>query len=79
MEVWQWALVLLAAASAAFVMGSIIWAVFDVLGEVRLNQTTRILWVLLLFAVPLLGLLAWLYTKPRLAYSGNSLRLRQTL
>ncbi|MGO4252590.1 PLD nuclease N-terminal domain-containing protein [Paenarthrobacter nicotinovorans] len=59
-------------------MGSIIWAVFDVLGEVRLNQTTRILWVLLLFAVPLLGLLAWLYAKPRLAQSGNSLR-RQTL
>lgn len=78
MEVWQWALVLLAAASAAFVMGSIIWAVFDVLGEVRLNQTTRILWVLLLFAVPLHGLLAWLYAKPRLAQSGNSLR-RQTL
>ena len=79
MEVWQWALVLLAAALAAYVIGSIIWAVFDVLGEVRLNQTTRILWVLLLFAVPLLGLLAWLYTKPRLAHSGNSLRLRQTL
>ncbi|WP_431230593.1 PLD nuclease N-terminal domain-containing protein [Paenarthrobacter nicotinovorans] len=59
-------------------MGSIIWAVFDVLGEVRLNQTTRILWVLLLFAVPLLGLLAWLYAKPRLAQSGNSHR-RQTL
>ncbi|WP_374198923.1 PLDc N-terminal domain-containing protein [Paenarthrobacter sp. AR 02] len=79
MDVWQWGLVLLAAASAVFVMGSIMWAVFDVLGEVRLEQTTRILWVLLLFTVPLLGLLAWPYAKPRLAHSANSPRLRQTL
>ncbi|MDI2036787.1 PLDc N-terminal domain-containing protein [Paenarthrobacter nitroguajacolicus] len=79
MEVWQWILVLLAAAAAVFVMGSIIWAMFDVLREVRLDQTARVLWVLLLFAVPLLGLLAWLYAKPRLADSSDILRLRKTL
>ncbi|MEV4952486.1 PLDc N-terminal domain-containing protein [Paenarthrobacter nitroguajacolicus] len=79
MEAWQWILVLLAGASAIFVMGSIIWAVFDVFSEVRLDQTTRVLWVVLLFVLPLLGLLAWLYAKPRLASFGNSARLRKTL
>ena len=79
MEAWQWIFVLLAGASAIFVMAAIIWAVFDVLSEVRLDQTTRVLWVVLLFVLPLLGLLAWLYAKPRLASFGNSVRLRKTL
>ncbi|WP_454809894.1 PLDc N-terminal domain-containing protein [Paenarthrobacter nitroguajacolicus] len=78
MEAWQWILVLLAGASAIFVMAAIIWAVFDVLSEVRLDQTTRVLWVLL-FVLPLLGLLAWLYAKPRLAGFGSSAGLRKTL
>ncbi|WP_375164198.1 PLDc N-terminal domain-containing protein [Paenarthrobacter sp.] len=60
-------------------MGSIIWAVFDVLSEVRLDQTTRALWMVLFFVLPFLGLLAWLYAKPRLANFGNSARLRKTL
>ena len=79
MEAWQWILVLSAGASAIFVMGSIIWAVFDVLSEVRLDQTTRVLWVVLLFVLPLLGLLAWLYAKPRLTSFGNGAGLRKTL
>lgn len=79
MEVWQWAVVLLAGLSAVFVMGAIIWAVFDVLREDRLDQIARVLWVLLLFVLPLLGLLAWLYVRPRLSLSDSGLRLRKTL
>jgi len=79
MEAWQWALTVLAGLSAVFVMGSIIWAVFDVLGERSLSQTARIVWVLALFAMPLLGLIAWLHAKPRLMQAAGDVRLRKTL
>ncbi|SDW04159.1 Phospholipase_D-nuclease N-terminal [Arthrobacter sp. cf158] len=79
MEPWQWALAALAGLSAVFVMGSIIWAVFDVLRDPSLSQTARIIWVLVLFAVPLLGLMAWLYAKPGLRQTAGGVRLRKTL
>ncbi|WP_184737569.1 PLDc N-terminal domain-containing protein [Arthrobacter sp. AZCC_0090] len=60
-------------------MGSVIWGVFDVIREDRLDQTAKALWLLLLFVLPLFGIAAWLYAKPRLANSDNSLRLRNTL
>lgn len=78
-EAWQWVLPTAAGLSAVFVMGSIIWAVFDVLGADRLDQTTRVIWVLLLFVAPLFGLLAWLYVKPRLTGSADGVRLRKAL
>ncbi|MFF2844226.1 PLDc N-terminal domain-containing protein [Paenarthrobacter sp. NPDC057981] len=67
MEALQWIPAILAGAAALFVMGSIVWAVFDILGETRLTQTARVLWVVLMFAVPLFGILAWLFAKPRLS------------
>ncbi|SEI77021.1 Phospholipase_D-nuclease N-terminal [Arthrobacter sp. yr096] len=79
MEPWQWALAALAGLSAVFVMGSIIWAVFDVLRDPSLSQTARIIWVLVLFVVPLLGLMAWLYAKPGLRHTAGGVRLRKTL
>lgn len=79
MEALQWVLPAVAGLSAVFVMGSNIWAIFDVLREDRLDQATRIIWVLLLFAAPLLGLLAWLYAKPRLTGLAGGFRWRRTL
>ncbi|UKA51983.1 PLD nuclease N-terminal domain-containing protein [Arthrobacter sp. FW305-123] len=60
-------------------MGSIAWAVFDVLRDRSLSQTARLMWVLALFAVPLLGLMAWLYAKPRLMHTTGGIRLQKTL
>ncbi|WP_394357991.1 PLDc N-terminal domain-containing protein [Paenarthrobacter ureafaciens] len=47
-------------------MASTLWSIFDVRKDDRLGQTTTALWLLLLLAVPLLGLVAWLYARPRL-------------
>ncbi|WP_167510388.1 PLD nuclease N-terminal domain-containing protein [Paenarthrobacter nitroguajacolicus] len=79
MEAWQWLLAVLAGLSAVFVIGSNIWAIFDVLREDRLDQTRRVIWVLLLFVMPLFGVVVWLYAKPRLNGLGSRLRLRKTL
>lgn len=78
MEVWQWALALLAGLSAVFVMGAIIWGVFDVLRKERLDRIARAFWVMLLFVLPLFGILAWLYAKPRLSNSDTGLPLGKT-
>ena len=79
MEPWEWALAALGALSGLFVFGSIIWGILDVLGEDRLDQMSRILWVLAMFILPLFGIVAWLYAKPRLSASGGPQRLRNTL
>ena len=65
MDAWQWPLVVLAALPAIFVMASIVWGIFDVLRDDRLNQTTTALWVLILLIVPLPGIIAWLYFRTR--------------
>ncbi|WOH19782.1 PLDc N-terminal domain-containing protein [Paenarthrobacter sp. GOM3] len=79
MEAWQWIAVILAGASALYVTGLIVWGVFDVLREDRLDQLTRALWVLLLFVLPVFGILAWLYAKPRIVGTPNSVRLKKAL
>ncbi|WP_207596691.1 PLD nuclease N-terminal domain-containing protein [Arthrobacter sp. D5-1] len=79
MEAWEWVLASLAGLSAVFVMGANIWAIFDVLQQDRLDQTARIMWVLLFFVVPLFGVVVWLYAKPRLTNMSGGLRLRRTL
>ncbi|MFE4196443.1 PLDc N-terminal domain-containing protein [Paenarthrobacter sp. NPDC056912] len=75
MESWQWLLVLIAGLPAVFVMGAVIWGVLDVLKDDRLDQTARVLWVLLLFVLPLFGILAWLYARPRLTGLADGFRL----
>ncbi|MCD4852602.1 PLDc N-terminal domain-containing protein [Arthrobacter sp. AK01] len=79
MEAWEWILALLAGLSAVFVMGANIWAIFDVVRQDRLDQTSRVIWVLLFFVMPLFGVVVWLYAKPRLAGLGTGMRLRKTL
>jgi hypothetical protein len=79
MEPWEWALATLGLLSALFVFGSIIWGIFDVLREHRLDQTSRILWVVAMFILPLFGIGAWLFAKPRLSASGEPQHLRNTL
>ena len=79
MEAWEWVLVLLAGLSAVFVMGANIWAIFDVLRQDGLDQTTRIMWVMLFFVVPLFGVVVWLYAKPGLTNMSGGIRLRRTL
>jgi cytochrome c-type biogenesis protein CcmH/NrfF len=79
MEPWEWALAALGGLSALFVFGSIIWGIFDVLREDRLDQTTRILWVLAMFILPLFGIVAWLYAKSRLSANSGPLHLRNSL
>ena len=79
MEVWQWILVVLAALSAAFVMGSVIWGIFDVIREDRMDQTVRAIWVLAILVLPLFGIIAWLYAKPRLGIPNSGINLKETL
>ncbi|MEQ4565268.1 PLDc N-terminal domain-containing protein [Paenarthrobacter sp. CAP02] len=79
MEAWQWIPVILAGASALYVTGLIVWGVFDVLREDRLDQLARALWVLLLFVLPVFGILAWLYAKPRIVGAPTTIRLKKTL
>ena len=79
MDAWQWPLVVLAALSALFVMASIVWGIFDVLRDDRLNQTATALWVLLLFVVPLPGILAWLWFRTRLGPQFDGFNLKKTL
>lgn len=79
MEFWQWALVVLAGLSALFVMGSIVWGVFDVIGEDRLDQMTRALWVLAFFVLPLFGIVAWLFAKSKVGGSNGQPNLKNTL
>lgn len=79
MEAWQWALAILGGLSALFVFGAVIWGIFDVLRENRLDQTSRILWVIAMFILPLFGVIAWLYAKSRLTTHGNPHPLRKTL
>ncbi|WP_430751249.1 PLDc N-terminal domain-containing protein [Paenarthrobacter ureafaciens] len=38
----------------------------------RLDQTRTTLWLLLLLAVPWVGVVAWLYARPRLGPHGDS-------
>ena len=66
MEAWQWILAGIGVLAAVFVFGSIIWGIFDVLREDRLDQTTRALWLVAMFILPLFGVIAWLYFMPRL-------------
>ncbi|WP_416399572.1 PLDc N-terminal domain-containing protein [Burkholderia sp. LFS038] len=67
MELWQWALVILGGASAIFVLGAIVWGIWDVLGDPRVDPAFRIVWVLVMAFVPLFGIVAWLYAKPKLS------------
>ena len=78
MELWQWALVVLAGLSAIFVMGAVVWGVFDIIRDQRLNQSATALWILVIFAVPLFGIVAWLYAKPRLGSPDDGLNFKQT-
>ncbi|MFJ4208525.1 PLDc N-terminal domain-containing protein [Paenarthrobacter sp. NPDC089675] len=59
-------------------MASIIWGIFDVVRDSRLDEMARALWVLLLFAVPLFGIIAWLYIRPRLRTQFDGLNLTKT-
>lgn len=79
MDAWQWLLVVLAALPALCVMASIIWGIFDVLRDRRLDQTATALWVLLLFAVPMFGIFAWLYFKTRLGPQIDGPNLKKML
>ncbi|WP_307028671.1 PLD nuclease N-terminal domain-containing protein [Arthrobacter globiformis] len=79
MEPWEWALAALGVLSGLFVCGSIVWGVFDVLRENRLDQTSRILWVLAMFILPLFGVVAWLSAEPRLSTNGFPQHIRNTL
>ncbi|MCX8456273.1 PLDc N-terminal domain-containing protein [Paenarthrobacter ureafaciens] len=53
-------------------MASILWSIFDVRKDDRLDQTRTTLWLLLLLAVPWVGVVAWLYARPRLGPHGDS-------
>jgi hypothetical protein len=79
MELWEWALAALGVLSALFVFASIVWGMFDVLREERLDQTARILWVLAMFVVPLFGVVAWLYAKSRFSTQLGQRSFRKNL
>nr|WP_238340944.1 PLDc N-terminal domain-containing protein [Pseudarthrobacter oxydans] len=66
MELWQWVLALLGGAFVVFILGAIIWGIFDVIGNARLDPAVRIGWVLVMVFVPIFGIVAWLYAKPKL-------------
>ncbi|WP_227471642.1 PLDc N-terminal domain-containing protein [Paenarthrobacter sp. YJN-5] len=58
-------------------MASILWSIFDVRKDDRLDQTTTAWWLFLLLAVPLLGLVAWLYARQRLGPHADSLHFKK--
>ena len=49
--------------AAVFFFGSVIWGIFDILGDERLDGLQRMLWLVAVFAVPFLGIAAWLYVR----------------
>lgn len=67
MELWQWFLAILGGASVVFIVGAIVWGIFDVLRDPQLDPTSRVGWVLALVFLPLFGIIAWLYAKPKLS------------
>ena len=66
MEPWQWLLAIIGVAAIVFVFGSILWGIFDVLREDRLEQTARAVWLVAMFIAPFFAVMAWLFFKPRL-------------
>ncbi|MHC8606936.1 PLDc N-terminal domain-containing protein [Paenarthrobacter ureafaciens] len=60
-------------------MASIVWGIFDVLRDNRLNQMATAVWVLLLFAVPQPGIIAWLYFRTPLGAQFDGLNLKKKL
>jgi energy-converting hydrogenase Eha subunit H len=67
MELWQWGLALLGGASAVFICGAITWGIFDVVRDRRLDPSLRVGWLLVVAFLPLFGIAAWLYAKPKLS------------
>ena len=47
------------------VIGAVYWATFDVIQAQGLEQTPRVLWLLVIFMFPLIGPAVWLYAKSR--------------
>lgn len=78
METLQWVLAVIPGAIFVMLTGSFVWAVFDVIGDLRLDQMTKALWVVALFTLPIFGVLAWLYAKPRVGMPAP-VRLKNTL
>ncbi|MFJ4026599.1 PLD nuclease N-terminal domain-containing protein [Paenarthrobacter sp. NPDC089989] len=78
MESLQWVVIGPAAVSAVLVAGSVIWAIFDVLRHGSMNQVTKALWLICLFTLPLAGLLAWLYWRPRTSDSAERVKITNT-
>ncbi|WP_373886517.1 PLDc N-terminal domain-containing protein [Sinomonas sp. ASV322] len=62
MELWQWLPIALSAAVGLAWTGAIVWATFDVLNA-PLSTTARPLWILVLWAFPVVGLAIWLYAR----------------
>jgi Phospholipase_D-nuclease N-terminal len=78
MEALPWVLAVIPGAIFVVLTGSFVWAVFDVIGELGLDQMTKALWVVALFTLPIFGVLAWLYAKPRVGMPA-SVHLKRTL
>jgi len=78
MEAVQWVLAVIPGAIFVVLTGSFVWAVFDVIGDLRLDQVTKALWVVALFTLPIFGVLAWLYAKPGLGQPAR-VRLKNNL
>ncbi|MFJ4171651.1 PLD nuclease N-terminal domain-containing protein [Paenarthrobacter sp. NPDC089714] len=79
MESLQWMMIGLAAVAAFFVAGSVIWAIFDVLRQGSMNHVTKTLWLLCLFSLPVGGLVAWLYWRPRTGASAERVKITNTI
>lgn len=64
MQIWELIPALIGGLAAAFFFGSVIWGVFDILGDERLEASTRVLWLMVIFLMPFFGIIAWLYVRP---------------
>ena len=78
MEALYWLLAVIPVLIFVVLTGSFVWAVFDVIGDLRLDQMTKALWVVALFSLPIFGVLAWMYAKPRVGMPAT-VRLKNTL
>lgn len=65
MEVWEWFFVALGFAATVYIVGTMIWAIMDILKQIQLPRTTKAFWVAVVAIVPIIGAVIWIYAKPQ--------------
>lgn len=65
MDIWEWLVVGLGVVAVLYILGTVVWAIFDVLKQDHLQSSDKVLWVAIVAFVPLFGAVIWMWVKPR--------------